>query len=59
MIAQAMLEVTEAWDRILPTLPGNKAGHGVKLKSIIKDNLTGDSYEFDQGFPVKNMEFDQ
>lgn len=59
MIAQAMLEVTEAWDRILPTLPGNKAGHGVKLKPIIRDNLTGESFEYHQGFPVKNMEFDQ
>ena len=58
MIAQAMLEVVHAWDDILPKLPGNKVGHGIKLKPIIRDNLSGESFEYHEGFPVKNMEFD-
>ena len=59
MIAQAMIEVVHAWDRIKPTLPGNKVGHGVSLKSIVRDGLTGDAFEYHEGFPVENMEFDR
>ena len=58
MIAQAMVEVVHAWDRILPTLAGNKVGHGVSLKSIIRDGLTGEAFEYHEGFPVKNMGFE-